>query len=130
MGRLENEEWYITSSKKLIDKYGDVPPPWIYEPEASPYSIGWRMGGGEGHISILGEWLDQKKPSFDERVEYLKKYDPPGRWYFWAIRFLWEVNLYETDDEQFLPYLKKLNKLGFGKTKEEIEIDSDREDLI
>ncbi len=53
MGKYSEQKWYIESSQKLIEEYGDVPPPWIYSPDSHPYSMEWRMGGGEDHIMVL-----------------------------------------------------------------------------
>lgn len=128
MGKYKDAEWYIKDSKEFIQKYGDVPPPWIYAPNAHPYSIGWRMGGGETHIMILDEWLDQQDLSFDERVIYLKKYPAPARWYQWIIHFLWEVDSYEFTESDYIPYFEKLEQLGFKNTKD-FHKDLSREDL-
>lgn len=128
MGKYKDAEWYIKDSKEFIQKYGDVPPPWIYAPNTHPYSIGWRMGGGETHIMILDEWLDQQDLSFDERVTYLKKYPAPARWYQWIIHFLWEVDSYEFTESDYIPYFEKLEELGFKNTKD-FHKDLSREDL-
>jgi hypothetical protein len=128
MGRYKEADWYLKSSKELITKYGDIPPPWIYAPNFHPYSMGWRMGGGETHVMILGEWLNQVDLNFDERVAYLLKYPSPARWYQWIIHFLWEVDSYEFEEEDYLPYFQKLEQLGFKNTAD-FEKDLDREDL-
>lgn len=128
MGKYENDEWYINSSKVLIEKYGDIPPPWIYAPNYHPYSMGWRMGNGESHIMILGEWLEQKALDFNQRVKYLQKYPPPPRWYQWVVDFLWEVDSWEFDETEFKPYFEKLEQLGFKHTAN-FENDLNREDL-
>ncbi|MBW1295145.1 hypothetical protein [Aquimarina litoralis] len=128
MGKYKDAEWYIKSSTALIEKYGDVPPPWIYAPNSHPYSIGWRMGGGESHIMILNEWLDQQDLSFDERIIYLKKYPAPARWYSWIIHFLWDVDSYKFEAPDYIPYFEKLAGLGFKNTKDFHE-DFSREDL-
>ncbi|MFA8300678.1 MAG: hypothetical protein ACEPOV_10985 [Hyphomicrobiales bacterium] len=124
MGRYANEDWYIEFSSKLIDEYGGIPPPWIYEPSSHPCSMGWRMGGGETHLDILREWLDQKNLDFNERLEYIRKYPCPPRWYEWVIDFLWDIN-----DDDYLPFFKKLEELGF-KNVSDFEKDFNREDLI
>lgn len=128
MGKYKDAEWYIKSSTALIEKYGDIPPPWIYAPNIHPYSIGWRMGGGETHMIILDEWLDQQNLSFDERITYLKKYPAPARWYSWIIHFLWEVDSYKFEMPDYIPYFEKLEELGFKNTKD-FHKDFSREDL-
>ena len=128
MGKYKNSDWYLKASKELIEKYGDVPPPWIYAPTFHPYSIGWRMGGGETHIMILSEWLDQENLSFNARVEYLRKYPSPPRWYLWIIHFLWKVDAEEFDETDYIPYFEKLEKLGFNNT-DQFTHDFNRDDL-
>jgi len=128
MGIYKEEEWYIKSSTKLINKYGDIPPPWIYAPTFHPYSIGWRMGGGETHIMILNEWLDQKNLSLEDRIAYLKKYPAPARWYSWIIHFLWEVDSYNFEASDYIPYFEKLEKMGFDNTRD-FYADLNRDDL-
>ncbi len=129
MGKYKDKPWYVKSSKELIEKYGDIPPPWIYAPSFHPYSMGWRMGGGESHIMILGEWLSQQNLDFEQRVAYLLKYPAPARWYQWIIHFLWkDVDSYEFEDDEYAPYFEKLEKLGFKNTAD-FFTDFDREDL-
>ncbi|MFD2564679.1 hypothetical protein [Aquimarina rubra] len=128
MGKHKNSEWYLVASKELINKYGDIPPPWIYAPNSHPYSMHWRMGEGETHIMILNEWLDQAKLKFDDRVTYLKKYPVPARWYQWIIHFLWNVDSYEFEELDYIPYFEKLEKLGFKNTNDFTK-DFNRDDL-
>ncbi len=128
MGEYKNTDWYLESSKELIEEYGDIPPPWIYAPKFHPYSMGWRMGGGETHMMVLGEWLDQEVLSFNQRLEYLNKYPSPPRWYQWIIHFLWDVDSYKFEETDYIPYFEKLEKLGFKKTNDFAE-DFNRDDL-
>ncbi|WP_103068604.1 hypothetical protein [Aquimarina sediminis] len=125
MGKYSNSEWYLKLSKEYLEKHGDVPPPWVYCPTCHPYSICWRMGGGETHIMVLSEWLDQKKLTFNQRVAYLKRYPAPARWYQWIVKFLWDLAPEESD---FALYFGKLEKLGFPNVSNFKE-DFDREDL-
>ena len=128
MGRFADSEWYLKSSKKLLKQYGDIPPPWVYALNAHPYSMEWRMGGGETHLMLLDEWLDQKALSFDERITFLQKYPNPPRWYQWIIQFLWNINLYELEETDYTEYFEELKKLGFEHTAD-FQKDFDREDL-
>ncbi|MHA7059055.1 AraC family transcriptional regulator [Aquimarina sp. M1] len=113
MGKYKNSDWYIETSKALVKKYGDVLPQWIYASNSHPYSTGWRMGGGETHIMILNEWLDQEALSFNGCIAYLKKYPSPARWYSWIIQFLWNVDSHEFEASDYIPYFKKFQRLGF-----------------
>lgn len=128
MGKYKDAEWYLKSSKVLLEKYGDIPPPWIYAPDLHPYSMGWRMGGGETHMMIFNEWLDQNPLSFDDRVKFLQKYPAPARWYKWIIYFLWKVDSSEFGETDYFPYFEKLEKLGFSNTND-FTNDFNRDDL-
>jgi hypothetical protein len=90
--------------------------------------MGWRMGGGETHMMVLGEWLAQEVLSFNQRLEYLNKYPSPPRWYQWIIHFLWDVDSYKFEETDYIPYFEKLEKLGFKKTNDFAE-DFNRDDL-
>lgn len=128
MGKYAERDWYIKHSRILIEKYGDVPPPWVYEPRAHPSSICWRMGGGESHVMILGEWLNQQAKSEKERVEYLKKYPPPPAWMKWTARFIYDLG----DDSwkkhfDFTPYFEQLKVSGFERVDDfEADYNSDK----
>ncbi len=114
MGEYSDREWYIKGVKTLTSQYGDVPPPWVMYPTTHPYSICWRMGGGETHIMILWEWLAQQNWQEQERIAYLKKYMPPPRWLQWAADFLWGLKPWETEEQfDYSSYFKKLETLGF-----------------
>lgn len=128
MGEYANQPWYIEGIKKYIEKYGEVPPPWIFAPEFHPYSMGWRMGDGESHIMFLSEWMSQQKMNFDEKVAYLHRYPAPPRWYQWMVSFLWENLPDDMEDEDYLSYFAKLDELGF-KLSHQFQEDIDREDL-
>ncbi len=128
MGDYANSEWYLEASKAFIEKYGDIPPPWVYAPDLHPYSIGWRMGGGESHIMVLSEWLDHQKMDFNQRLQYLKKYPAPPRWYEWIVDFLWDIYISEMEPSEKAEHFKKLEELGFENTAD-FEKDMNRKDL-
>ena len=52
--------------------------PWNQYPEIPRYSIGWRMGAGEGYLDSFIEWLYQQ----DEAAvrDYLLSNPPPEDW--------------------------------------------------
>jgi len=129
MGQYKNCEWYIRLRDESLSKYGDVPPPWVFAPEYHPHCLGWRMGGGETHLSVLNEWHDEEKMNFKKRLAYLQKYPCAPRWYVWHVNFLWE-NISCTKDEynQLLPkYFEKLTAYGF-KDVDEYWDDINKED--
>ena len=128
MGSYKSEDWYLKARDEYLEKYGDVPPPWVYAPNTHPYSLGWRMGGGESHLMVLGEWLEEKELDFNERLEYLQKYPPSPRWYQWVVHFLWDIVDTDFPESAYGPYFEKLKGLGFENVSGFSE-DFDRDDL-
>ncbi len=123
MGRYINidKELFMKLRDEQIEKFGDVPPPWVCYPNYHPYSMGWRMGSGETHIMVLNDWLDEQNFNYEERLNYLKKYPAPPRWYARIISFLLEVDTVEFDEKDCLPYLEQLKELGFKDTDKFME---------
>lgn len=129
MKDYSQEEWYIKNSKKLIQEYGDIPPPWIFAPTTHPYSICWRMGGGETHVMILWEWMKHQNFTTSNRIDYIKKYPPPPRWLEWAVDFIWDLKIDENDDRDYPSYFKKLEEIGITGTADfEKDFNDDRWD--
>ncbi len=127
-GTLRKRKMVFRRKSKLFEKYGDVPPPWVYYPDVHPVSIGWRMGSGEGHLMVLGEWFDEQNFNFEERLAYLKKYPAPARWYEWIVQFLYNINYPDTMKIEYSTYFEKLKELGFENV-DDFEKDSNRTDL-
>ena|GEM_PF-1027808 len=116
MGKYADRDWYIKASKEYIDQHDDVPAPWIICPTFHPYSIGWRMGRGESFMMVWGEWWEQMKLDFDERLAYFRKYPPPPRWFEFTSRELFELDPWGRaagDPFDYLPYFEKLTEMGF-----------------
>ncbi|MFT5823975.1 MAG: ribA/ribD-fused uncharacterized protein [Crocinitomix sp.] len=59
-----------------IDK--PMPPLWIMYPEITQFSIGWRMGYGEGYKWDLFDWL--KKLTVDDKKRYDEMFPRPAFW--------------------------------------------------
>jgi ribA/ribD-fused uncharacterized protein len=59
-----------------IDK--PMPPLWIMYPEITQFSIGWRMGYGEGYKWVLFDWLN--KLTTDEKRKYEDMFPRPVFW--------------------------------------------------
>jgi hypothetical protein len=108
----------------LEQKHGEVPPPWVIFLE-HPYSICWRMGGGEDHIIIWGAWWRAQSFTEDQRINYFRKWSPPHCWLRWVIRALWGAEL-DPDDFDFddTLYFARMERLGFG-SKVDFERDLD-----
>lgn len=66
------------------DDNGDVPPPWAICPTLERYTIGWRMGYGEGAMYAFSTFLDGIGPSLEARLALLKRHPPaPYTWADW-----------------------------------------------
>lgn len=55
-----------------------MPPLWMMYPHISQFSIGWRMGYGEGYKYDLFEWLGALKES--EKQKYKEMFPAPKAW--------------------------------------------------
>ncbi len=73
--------------KKQFTIESPMPPIWIMYPYITQYSIGWRMGYGEGYKDYFFDWF--KTLTKKEQQEYDKMFPKPV---FWR-------NLYENDIE-------------------------------
>jgi len=112
------EDWYKTKVKKYIEKYGDVPPPWIVNPDSHPQSLRWRMGEGETLIMILGAWFETEFNDEEERINYFRKYPAPPRWLPWMAGVIWNLEPWQQEKFDYEPYFNKLRKLGFEGTSD------------
>lgn len=53
-------------------------PPWLAYPGVHPFSLHWRMGGGEDYIMKFGEWLNGLSAA--ARREYMAYFAPEPPW--------------------------------------------------
>ena len=114
MTQFDAAQWYQAALQKYLDQYGDVPPPWIYSENSHPYSIQWRMGGGEDFMTIFWKWWQEQNFSEEESIAYFKKYSPPSRWLGWTCEAIWDINgLDEHEESDYTPYFEKLKSAGF-----------------
>lgn len=109
----KNSDWYQKQLKEHIQKYGAVPPPWIYLPDEHPFSMAWRMGIGESHIMVFSIWWEDEGKTFEEKIKYFKKFPPTSEWVSWMIDVIWDIESWNYTLDDFNPYLKKLKQLGF-----------------
>lgn len=58
-----------------------MPPLWLAHPEIERYSIGWRMGYGEGYKDRFCDWLDSLPQ--EEQEEYQALFPEPVTWKGW-----------------------------------------------
>lgn len=107
------QEWIQTEIASLVTKYSTVPPPWVMYNE-HPYSICWRMGGGESHLMLWWEWWPQQWTE-GQKIEYFRKWPPPPCWLVFLIEAIWNVDAFEDEDtERLMPYFNRTSDLGFG----------------
>jgi hypothetical protein len=106
------EPWMQREIESLVAEHGDVPPGWVMYDE-HPYSIWWRMGGGESHQLVWWNWWRSQGFTEDQRIAYFRRWPPPHRWLFFLIEAVWDVDTWEGDAD-LTPYFERTAALGFG----------------
>ncbi len=103
-----------------------MPPIWMMYPYISQYSIGWRMGAGEGYKFNLQDWL--KTLNEDDRKKYDEMFPKPIFWrdfeqeneddycYEFLIDFWQKYGIPKLDKATLSTIQKKLNYIYFWKT--------------
>ena len=79
-----------------------MPPLWMMYPNISQFSIGWRMGYGEGYKWDLSDWLKTLSP--EDRKRYDEMFPRPK---FWASEL--EDNYYD-----MIPLWEKEGKMKYS----------------
>lgn len=120
---MSEEAWIDRETTKLIGEYGVVPPPWVLFPTTHPYSICWRMGGGESFIALFWQWWQRQAWDEAQCIEYFRHWPPPPRWFKWTIDAIWNTRA-EDEEIDYAPYFDRIARLGFG-TQAEYEQDMD-----
>lgn len=128
MGEYADKDWYHGCLKNYREKYGDVPPPWVYATASHPYSMRWRMGDGETLIMVFFEWWEGENKSEADRIAYFKKWPPPPRWMAWMAETIWDFEPEDPEDESvYQPYFDRLKALGFEGTDDFLkDLDDDK----
>lgn len=109
--------WIIEGLAALRTDYGEVPPPWIVFPGEHPYSICWRMGGGESHLLLWQHWWESQSWLVAQRLAYFRQWPPPPRWLVWVATAVWDLDLEVDEDEEqtaYAPYFTELERQGLG----------------
>lgn len=68
----------------LRDEDGDLLPPWLAFPKLPRFSIGWRMGRPESHLTDWTNWYLELPE--DEQRQYRRRYRAP--WPLWTGAYL------------------------------------------
>lgn len=116
------EQWMHELADKLTAEHGTVPPPWVVYNE-HPYSICWRMGGGESHIMLWWEWWPLQNFTEDQKIEYFRRWPLPHCWLAFIIEAIWGIDPLE-DEEKLPPCFERTSALGFG-SQEDYQRDLD-----
>lgn len=116
MGEYSDKEWYLKEKAKYFSKYGEIPPHWVVFPNSHPYSIMWRMGGGETFVMVFSNWFEDTFNEEKNRVQFFLKYPPPPRWLAVMSAYIWNVEIEEEFEKSEI--LERLNKFGFLGTDE------------
>jgi hypothetical protein len=116
------EPWMQEKIDCLLAEHAAVPPPWVVYNE-HPYSICWRMGGGESHLIVWWEWWPRQGFSEVQKITYFHKWPPPYCWLAFLIEAIWGVDTFEERDN-LASYLERTNSLGFG-SEQDYERDLD-----
>jgi hypothetical protein len=98
----------------LVAEHGEVPPPWAYYPRVHPLDIHWRMGGGEDYKYLFAAWTLSLPWSPDEKVSYVRRWDPPFSWLDWVAWYLWPADFTDDDAAPSDEHFERMRKLGFG----------------
>ena len=106
------EPWMRAKVDGLVTEHGTVPPPWVIFDE-HPYSICWRMGGGESHKELWWAWWEQQGFTEDQKVAYFRQWPPPHCWLAFLIEAVWGVADYD-EAADLTPYFARTAALGFG----------------
>lgn len=79
LGRILMEVRDELTKDGPYDELGEMLlPPWLKYPEIERYSIGWRMGYGEGHLVDWSCWYEGLSPA--GRETYRSKFPEPPEW--------------------------------------------------
>jgi hypothetical protein len=98
-----------------LKEHGFVRPPWQYMDE-HPYSLGWRMGGGEWHLMMFWDWWESLELDESSRIAWVRRWKPTPCWYPWSARLIWPELLDDVDDDTTV--VEKLSTLGIGSVQE------------
>jgi hypothetical protein len=119
MNENEPGEWAKKEIDRYLKEYGEVPPWWVNAPTSHPYSIHWRMGGGEGYRDVLYYWSRDHLTSQKDIIAYFLRYSPPPRYLGWVADWIFDLDLELIDEpsDTYLPFFKQMKTMGFKGTE-------------
>lgn len=111
---ISDAERYAPEIAALVARFGEVPPLWARYPRTHPCHIAWRMGGGESYKYLFATWEAALAWGFDERLAYVRRWDPPFSWLESVAWFLWPGEFTDEGPELDDTHFERLASLGFG----------------
>ena len=106
------DDWMRREIVELTATHGTVPPTWVVYDE-HPYSMCWRMGGGESLGLLWWTWWPMQGYTQEQMVAYFRKWPPPHCWLTHIIEAIWGVETFDREDE-LPPFFERLASWGFG----------------
>ena len=106
------EPWIQGEIDALVARHGAGPPPWVVYDE-HPFSICWRMGGGESHLMVWWAWWERQELNEEQKVTYFRRWPPPYCWLAFLIAAVWGIDAIE-DEDKLGPFFERTAALGFG----------------
>lgn len=106
--------WITEGLTRLQADYGTVPPPWVVYPGEHPYSICWRMGGGESHMLLWDHWWQAQQWDAPQCLSYFHHWPSPPAWLAWIAAAVWNLEPWDEDDFDYAPYFTQLEQAGLG----------------
>lgn len=97
----------------LLARFGELPPLWAHSPRIHPMHIHWRMGEGESYRYAYADWAASLAWSPEQRIAYVRRWDPPYSWLSSVAAFLWPED-FADDDEPSEDHFARMEALGFG----------------
>jgi hypothetical protein len=107
-GSFDREAFLRASLDEALREQGRTSPlpPWIRHPEIPRYSIGWRMGDGEGYLVLWWTWAEGR--SAEEKTAYFREFAPiETEWVDWVGMQIVDDDEEEDDDTSFEAQIRK-----------------------
>ena len=95
--------------REELAEHGSPRPPWIRFPDTHPFDIAWRMGAGETHVMLWGEW----DADTTERIAAIQKHGAvPADWAWWAADVAGLITGEDSYDVPFEDVRRELATVG------------------
>ena len=72
------------------------------------------MGAGEDYKLLFLAWTGSKESTLEERIAYIRRWDPPFSWLDWVAWFLWPEDFSDETVEATDKHFDMMAELGFG----------------